>query len=185
MSCAVRPLAAADLDAVLAIAAVSPEAPLWRRLRLRACSWPMRARANPNLLRAGLRRPGRSAERAGARLRLRHASSSTDRRIEPNWTRWRCSQPPAARESGLRCCGAILAWAAAEGAHRVALEVRESNAAAFGLYARFGFVRKAGGRATTADPEEDALLLGRAITPGRPPGRFSTENGVEGGPPQC
>lgn len=54
-----------------------------------------------------------------------------------------------------------LELGAGRGAERVFLEVRRSNAAARGLYERFGFVTAAVRRDYYADPREDALLLAR------------------------
>lgn len=48
----------------------------------------------------------------------------------------------------------------AGGVTEVVLEVRESNGAARGLYARLGFEERARRRGYYADPVEDALILG-------------------------
>lgn len=70
---------------------------------------------------------------------------------------------PDHRRAGL---GAMLLTRALEqgarrGAERVFLEVRRSNAAAQGLYQRFGFVTAEVRRDYYAGPREDALLLAR------------------------
>jgi ribosomal-protein-alanine N-acetyltransferase len=53
----------------------------------------------------------------------------------------------------------LLSRAAGEGAGRVLLEVRESNAAARAFYARWGFQTTGRRRKYYRDPEEDAVLL--------------------------
>lgn len=53
----------------------------------------------------------------------------------------------------------VLGDLAAAGARQATLEVRRSNAAALGLYRRFGFVVVAERHAYYTRPEEDALIL--------------------------
>jgi ribosomal-protein-alanine N-acetyltransferase len=55
----------------------------------------------------------------------------------------------------------VMADAAREGARRATLEVRESNTAALGLYARLGFRVTARRRSYYTNPVEDALILWR------------------------
>ncbi|HEY1808672.1 MAG TPA: GNAT family N-acetyltransferase [Acidobacteriaceae bacterium] len=182
MTCTVRPLAAADLDAVLAIAAASPQAPIWRRTDY----GPFVAgepRENPNLVRAGwvaqAISDGTVTGFACATLLL----DGQENRAELDTL----AVLPAARRQGIgrALLHAVLGWAAAEGARQVSLEVRASNTAALGLYARFGFSTEGRRRGYYTDPDEDALMLGRKVTQGSPFGCFSTENAVEGGRPQC
>jgi ribosomal-protein-alanine N-acetyltransferase len=56
---------------------------------------------------------------------------------------------------------AVMAEAAHEGVRRATLEVRESNAAALGLYARLGFTVSARRPGYYTNPAEDALILWR------------------------
>jgi [ribosomal protein S18]-alanine N-acetyltransferase len=57
----------------------------------------------------------------------------------------------------------LLAEAAAAGAHRTFLEVRRSNLPAQRLYERLGFTVAAVRRNYYSQPEEDALVLSRAM----------------------
>ena len=56
---------------------------------------------------------------------------------------------------------AVMAEAAAEGARRATLEVRESNTAALQLYTRLGFAVKGRRPRYYTNPPEDALILWR------------------------
>ncbi|MGB7167594.1 MAG: GNAT family N-acetyltransferase [Acidobacteriaceae bacterium] len=183
MSCTVRPLAAADLDAVLAIAEASPEAPIWRRSDY-ALFLVDAPESNPNLIHAGFVAVAGSPEAPPAGF----ACATLLRNGEENRAELdTLAVLPAARRQGIggALLRAVLAWAAAEGARRVSLEVRASNQAALGLYARMGFGQEGRRRGYYADPEEDALLLGRPVTPGSPSGLFSTEDSIAGEPPRC
>jgi len=68
---------------------------------------------------------------------------------------------PAWRRRGIAqaLMDGVLRAAAAEGAHRATLEVRRSNAAARGLYARLGFVERGVRPRYYTRPVEDALVL--------------------------
>ncbi|EPR42305.1 ribosomal-protein-alanine acetyltransferase [Desulfovibrio sp. X2] len=55
--------------------------------------------------------------------------------------------------------GAVLQSAAEMGIHRMFLEVRQSNAAAIGLYAAHGFVRTGVRKRYYPDTNEDALVM--------------------------
>jgi ribosomal-protein-alanine N-acetyltransferase len=70
---------------------------------------------------------------------------------------------PAARRTGLATAllRQVIAEAAAAGATRATLEVRASNSAALGLYARLGFHVEAQRPRYYTHPEEDALILWR------------------------
>ncbi|MGA7522894.1 MAG: GNAT family N-acetyltransferase [Acidobacteriaceae bacterium] len=183
MSCIIRPLAAEDLDSILAIAAASREAPLWKRpdYALFVAGTP---RPNPHLLRAGLVAQAGSATAPV----LGFACATLLRDGQENRAELdTLAVLPTLRRRGIGAAllGAVFSWAAAEGARRIALEVRASNAAALGLYRRLGFCPDGRRPGYYSDPEEDALLLGREITPASPCQPISTENSVEGVPPQC
>lgn len=77
---------------------------------------------------------------------------------------------PGRRRRGLarRVLADGLARAGARGAVRAFLEVRPSNEAAVTLYESLGFSRVGSRRAYYPDGE-DALVLGRDLTPGPPP----------------
>jgi ribosomal-protein-alanine N-acetyltransferase len=64
---------------------------------------------------------------------------------------------------GRRLLAFVLDEAHKQGARRVMLEVRASNAAAIALYAGFGFTTEAVRRGYYPDPPEDALVLSRAM----------------------
>lgn len=70
---------------------------------------------------------------------------------------------PAARRTGLATAllRQVMAEASAAGATRATLEVRASNSAALGLYARLGFRVEAERPRYYTNPEEDALILWR------------------------
>jgi [ribosomal protein S18]-alanine N-acetyltransferase len=70
---------------------------------------------------------------------------------------------PAARRAGLATflMRGVMGEAAAAGARRATLEVRASNTAALGLYARLGFHVAAKRPSYYSHPEEDALILWR------------------------
>ena len=76
----------------------------------------------------------------------------------------------AVKRSHRRCgVGAALLLAAlkdaqAQGAARVFLEVRESNAAAIAFYRKHGFRQTGRRRGYYRDPDEDALLFERKLT---------------------
>ncbi len=56
-----------------------------------------------------------------------------------------------------------LAWAESEGAKKIWLEVRESNAAALALYQSLGFEATGRRRSYYNDPTEDAVLMRAAL----------------------
>jgi ribosomal-protein-alanine N-acetyltransferase len=60
---------------------------------------------------------------------------------------------------GRALCMRAVEFARDRGAKSVELEVRESNAAALGLYRQFGFVEQGKRRKYYRAPEEDALLM--------------------------
>ena len=61
--------------------------------------------------------------------------------------------------AGALLLNGAMAAARARGATAVHLDVRESNAAARALYARFGFTEVGRRRAYYREPVEDALML--------------------------
>lgn len=161
MTCTIRPLAAADLDDLLAIAAASPEAPGWRRSDY-SLFLPDAPQPSPNLHRAGF------AAEAGSEM-AGFACASLLRDGQENRAELdTLAVAPEARRQGIgdALVRAVLAWAAGAGARQVSLEVRASNAAALSLYARLGFREQGRRPGYYAGSAEDALLLGRTVTPG-------------------
>ena len=71
----------------------------------------------------------------------------------------------------------LVAWAAERGARRLGLEVRASNQAAIRLYESLGLRPEGRRRGYYADPQEDALLLGAAVSELVRMAAFSTEKG--------
>lgn len=183
-----------DLDSVLALAAACPEAPCWTAADYAAYLAP--PGPGSALLRAAFvavlpENPARIPGFAAATLRP-DPEAPADRPTKSSPTPLVCeldslAVSPEARRRGLGSAllRAVLGWAAERGAGRLVLEVRASNAAALALYERFGLRTEGRRPRYYAHPEEDALLLGTTITsaPRRFP--FSTENGIEGGPPRC
>jgi ribosomal-protein-alanine N-acetyltransferase len=68
---------------------------------------------------------------------------------------------PAARRRGIGCrlCEELLDWARAQGAARVALEVRISNGVARALYGALGFQERGVRRRYYEAPREDAIVM--------------------------
>lgn len=155
----IRPIQAADLDAVLAIALASPQAPRWP-----PSAWtPYLAPADPHatLLRAALVATEGSTVLGFACVTLLLDGQENRAELDS------MAVHPAARRRGFGSdlLRAVAAWAAAHGARHLSLDVRASNTAAIALYQRLG-LRPEGRRPRYyADPEEDALLLGTPVTP--------------------
>ena len=178
-------MAAGDLAGVAAVAAACPEAPRWQVSGYAAYLEP-ECEASGSAGAAPLLRCALVAEAGGEIAGFAAATLLLDG--EQN----RCELDSMAVARGARRQGmggellrSIGSWAAARGARRLALEVRAGNAAALGLYQRAGLRQEGRRPRYYADPEEDALLLGMAVTSGSPAGSFSTEKGVEGGSPRC
>lgn len=72
---------------------------------------------------------------------------------------------PAARGRGIasRLMEALLAWAGTNGLTSVALEVRQGNRAAMGLYHKYGFRVEGYRRDYYTNPSEDAVLMRKNI----------------------
>lgn len=175
---AVRPMQAADLDAVAAIAQACPEAPRWTAANYAAF---VPASAESGTIEeggAGTVRAGFVAASGAEVLGFAAASlllDGVENRCELESMAVRLD---ARRHGlGLALLRAVLEWAAGQGARSLALEVRAGNTAAIRLYERLG-LRKQGRRpGYYADPAEDAVLLGAAVPSGMPPGSFSTVKG--------
>ncbi|MGA8109749.1 MAG: GNAT family N-acetyltransferase [Acidobacteriaceae bacterium] len=185
----IRPMLAADLDAVLAIAAACPEAPRWTAADYAA--YFAASEATPSLLRAAVVaiRPV-SSILGFAAATLRPDPAATGSQSGPGSTLCELDSiavPPDGRRQGIGAAllRAALAWAAQHAARRLVLEVRASNTPALALYRRDGLRIEGRRPRYYAHPEEDALLLGTDVTfaPARNP--FSTEIPIEGGPPRC
>ena len=73
---------------------------------------------------------------------------------------------PAFRRQGLgrAVCEGLIAWSRDKGLGRIQLEMRASNVAAQRLYQLLGFQIEGTRRGYYQDPEEDATLMGMAIS---------------------
>ena len=187
----IRPMLAADLDAVLAVAAACPEAPRWTASDYAA--YFAASEPAPALVRAAFvaARPAGSILGFAAAT-LRPDSDGPNPQSAPDSSPLLCeldsvAVPPDSRRQGIGAAllRAALAWAAEHAARRFVLEVRASNTSALALYCRVGLRIEGRRPRYYAHPEEDALLLGTDVTfaPARNP--FSTEIPIEGGPPRC
>lgn len=149
MSFTIRMITADDLDRVMAIAAAAPEAPQWT-LR----DYQQAVLRLPNLvMRAGWV-AGRAAEVLGFAV-----ASYLPRESEAELESLVVDAPYRRQGAGSALLAACRAWAAAQGALTLRLEVRASNAAALALYHRHGFSQAGVRRAYYTAPVEDALLL--------------------------
>jgi ribosomal-protein-alanine N-acetyltransferase len=166
MTSAIRSMQAADLEAVLAIAAASPEAPQWP-----SASYAAYLTAELPLLRAAF------VAVSGEQI-LGFAFATLLLDCDEN----RCELDsmavhPDARRQGLGAAllHAVLAWAAHRGARRLTLEVRAGNTPAIPLYHRLGMTEEGRRPGYYRHPEEDAVLLGMPVTPVPQVPSFSTE----------
>ncbi|MFP5229305.1 MAG: GNAT family N-acetyltransferase [Acidobacteriota bacterium] len=162
MTFAIRAMQSGDLEAVLLIAAESPEAPQWPRL-----AYTPYLAADPG--NSALRRAAWVATDEGGPAV--HAFACATLLLDGVQNLCQLDSTavlPTVRRQGIGAAllRESLGWAARSGARHFSLEVRASNSAAIGLYRRFG-LRPEGRRARYyADPEEDALLLGIQVTLG-------------------
>jgi len=87
--------------------------------------------------------------------------------LGPEWEIENIVVTQAARRSGLgeRLVAQLLALAGARGARSIFLEVRESNGPARALYSKMGFTEIGRRRSYYRNPEEDALLYEKNLTP--------------------
>lgn len=87
------------------------------------------------------------------------------RKVAPEWELENVVVAKSARRNGLgmRLLEALLAKARETDSESVFLEVRESNAAARGLYAKAGFQESGRRKSYYGDPTEDAILCRRGL----------------------
>jgi [ribosomal protein S18]-alanine N-acetyltransferase len=158
-SFAIRPMNASDLDRVLAIATASPEAPHWTPNAYAAY---LPSGVSPPVFRMALVAESDHQIQAFAAATLLLDGQQNHCQLDS------IAVHPAARRRGLaQALGrAILTWARENGARHLSLEVRAGNTPAIALYQRLGFVSEGRRLRYYADPEEDALILGTAVTPG-------------------
>ncbi len=169
----IRPMAAADLPAVLAINAASPQAPRWPPSAFEPYLSPT---PEPPLLRTAfvaVSKPGDSQPVISGFAAATLLLDGQQNRCELD----SMAVHPQARRHGLGTAlvRSVLAWAAHHGAHRLALEVRAGNTPAIRLYQRLGLHPEGRRPRYYSQPEEDALLMGMMVTPVQHPHSFSTE----------
>lgn len=144
----IRPLTAADLDAVLEIQSSAPEASQWRRDEYSRMISTELAASSALFLWGG--------ENAGQLVAF-----LITRQISEEVEILNLAVAPAARRRGMgsQLLRHALAAAKRDGARRAFLEVRESNQAAVAFYQRFGFSGAGRRKQYYRDPPEDALIL--------------------------
>jgi len=159
----IRPLTAADLDAVLEIQSSSPEASQWPRAEYE--------RMIPSELAASPAAPGpREAPEAPGRTIFLWGGESAGklvaflvvRKVSEEVEILNLAVTPAAPRRvgvGSRLVRHGLAEAKRDGARRAYLEVRESNRAAVAFYERLGFSCAGRRKQYYRNPPEDAVLL--------------------------
>lgn len=164
MTARVRPMEAADLERVQAIAMELEQAPRWHEAAYRELVDPGEGPPRVALV----------AEVAGELVGFAVASV-----VEPEaelesigvaegWQR---------RGIGLELFAGIEAALRQDGVHRVALEVRASNEPALGLYRRLGFEDVGRRPGYYADPVEDARVMRKDLTgPGNGPAGVGIEH---------
>lgn len=181
MNVTLRSMRPADLEQVLAIAAVSPEAPHWQPSDYNPYFTPNPG--NPALIRTALVATTDPAPTPNPKVRAFAAASLL--LIEDSAGIQNLAQldsiavHPQARRQGLATAllEALLNWAAQNRAHRFSLEVRAGNAPALALYQRLGLEIEGRRPRYYRDPPEDALLLGSALPPASIPPVFHREIG--------
>lgn len=144
----VRRALAGDIEGVLRVERESREAPHWEEARYRA----MLDEGGQDALRRALfvaMQAERLAGFAVGAVVLDEAELESIA-VEKNW-----------RRSGLgrALSQAVFAWAAANGAKQMRLEVRAANEPAQSLYRRLGLEESGRRRGYYADPVDDAVLM--------------------------
>lgn len=154
----IRPMTAGDFDRVLVLAAACPEAPHWA-----ANAWALYlADAQPPPRIALVAIEDHAVVGFACATLVPDAQQAAQSLCELD----SMGVHPAVRRRGIGAAllREIRAWAAGHGAGRLVLEVRASNAAALGLYRRFGLAEEGRRPRYYTDPEEDALLLSMPVT---------------------
>jgi ribosomal-protein-alanine N-acetyltransferase len=161
----VRPANPPDLEAILTIAAASPQAPHWQPADYAPYITPD---PHSTLLRTALIAVSADKILAFAAATLLQIAEENLCQLDS------MAVHPDARRQGLGTAllRAILAWAAQNNARHLSLEVRAGNTAAIRLYHGLGLREEGRRPCYYTHPEEDALLLGMPITVEPPPGRF-------------
>jgi ribosomal-protein-alanine N-acetyltransferase len=154
MSWVIRRMAAADIDAVLALEQKTPEAPHWNRLEYERC------------LASDFGSVVRAAFVANANGEV--VGFSVGKLVAGVCELESMAVAGEARGQGIGAAliTAVTDWARANGANRIELEVRASNARAIRLYERFGLCREGSRTGYYHSPDEDAVLMGAPLWSG-------------------
>ena len=144
----VRPMAAADLDGVLAIAESLPDAPHWPRAAYIKALDPA---STPERIALVAVSPGPDAVAGFAVASL----------LPPQAELESIAVAAASQRRGMgrRLFGALMIELKQAGATELLLEVRASNLAALGFYRALGFIETGRRPRYYADPVEDAVLM--------------------------
>lgn len=155
MTWIVRRMAAGDIDAVLALAEKVSEAPRWSREDYSSC---IDSCESGLLLRAGF-----AAEADGRLLGF-----SVGKLVARTCELESIAVEPGSQGKGMgrALFEAVIDWAQTHGATRIELEVRASNTRAIMLYELAGLRREGLRTGYYKSPEEDAVLMGRALGAG-------------------
>ena len=147
----IRGMTAGDTDAVLKLAAETPEAPNWDR-----AVYERMITAEGGASRATW------AHQEGQQLQGFAVAHSAAGLCELE----SIVVAKSARRKGIgrSLLGAVAAWALAKGAQKVELEVRASNESAIAFYLSAGFRREGLRRSYYREPDDDAVLMGKPMS---------------------
>jgi [ribosomal protein S18]-alanine N-acetyltransferase len=151
MNWAIRRMTAADIDMVLALEEKTPEAPHWKRLEYERCL----VSDSASVMRAAF------VADAGGEV----VGFSIGKLVAGVCELESMAVDCEARGQGIGAAliTAVVDWARANGANRIELEVRASNARAIRLYERFGLCREGLRTGYYHSPDEDAVLMGAPL----------------------
>lgn len=155
MSWVIRRIAAADIDAVLALEEKTPEAPHWNRREYERC---LASSDSGSVMGAAF-----VANAAGEVVGF-----SVGKLVAGVCELESMAVACEVRGQGIGAMlvSAVTDWARANGGDRIELEVRASNARAIRLYERAGLCREGLRAGYYHSPDEDAVLMGAALLSG-------------------
>ncbi len=147
----IRVITAADLDAVIRLAASVPEAPRWPR-----SSWEVYLSESDPPRQIFLAESDRELTGLVAGQMIGDICELESIAVTPTH-----------RRSGAATAllAALVAWAGQHGASKVQLEVRSANNSAIGFYENAGFSRDGLRLRYYHDPEDDAVLMTLSLEP--------------------
>ncbi len=142
-----------DVGAVMAIAAVVATAPHWPEFEVRRL---LQVAEQQPARRGAWVAQGLDGPLYGFAVASQVAGTAELEAVVTAPAHWR-------KGVGLELTRGVIAWSRGAGAERLILEARMSNAAALGMYARFGFIQDGVRRGYYRNPEEDAMLLSLSL----------------------